>query len=86
LWKILAKMLGGLLSQRALQDFAQDILFARVQFATLRSQIEDVNRFLALRIDQGDFDVAIESRERRSHVVQQAGAILRNHFEQRAVG
>src|SRR5712692_10168172 len=56
------------------------------ELGALRGEIEDVNRFLSLGVNQGDFDVAAERGESRTNLVKQAGAILRNDFEQRAVG
>src|SRR5713101_7387672 len=56
------------------------------ELGALRGEIEDVNRFLSLGINQGDFDIAAERGESRTNLVKQAGAILRNDFEQRAVG
>src|ERR1700719_1613353 len=73
------------LTEGALQYFAEHFLLLRLQFFPARSQIKNVNRFLAFRIDQRYLNVAVEPRQRRSHVVEQSRAILRHNFEQRAV-
>ena len=48
-------------------------------------EIEDVDRFLPFRIDQRDFDITSETRERRTDIVEQSRPVLRDYFQQRAV-
>src|SRR5262249_55438039 len=60
--KRLERKTKGRLLERALQNFAQDTLLARIQLLSLGCEIENVYGLLALSIDQGDFDVAIETR------------------------
>src|SRR5262245_56610176 len=76
---------GRTLSERALQNFAQDILFARIELVALRREVEDVDGLLAFGIDEHDLDIAVKPRQSRAHVVEKPGAILFDNFEQRAV-
>src|SRR5262245_27534415 len=73
------------LPERALQNLAQDILFARIELVALRREVEDVDGLLAFSIDERNLDIAVKPRQSRAHVVEKAGAILRDNFEQRAV-
>src|SRR5262249_25277929 len=73
------------LSQSALQHFAEQILLLGGEFLALRSQIENIDGFLALGINQCDFNIAGKSRQSGAHVVKKTGAILNDHFEQSAV-
>src|SRR5208337_1197058 len=61
------------------------LLIPRELYAAGR-QIENVMRHGALSVDKCDFDTAIFRGKSCADGVQQAGAILSNHFEQRAGG
>src|SRR5579863_8335155 len=71
--------------QSALENFAEEFLFLGGEFFALRGEIENVDGFLALGVDERDFDVTAETRERRTHFIKQTGMILRGDFEQGAV-
>src|SRR5258705_1017048 len=74
------------LTEGSLQYFPQDFLLLQFQLSSLRSQIKNVDGLLSFGVDKSDFNVAIKTRQRRSHVVKQASAVLGDDFEQRALG
>jgi hypothetical protein len=49
------------------------------------SKVEDVDRSVALGVNQRDVDIAFELGENRADAVQKSGLVLRDDFDQRAV-
>jgi len=56
-----------------------------VSFPALRRQVKHIDGFLPFRVDQRDFDVVSQARQRRADLIEQSRMILCNDFEQRAV-
>src|SRR4029077_7777436 len=73
------------LAESPLQYFSQNFLLLQFQFFSLRSQIKNVDSLLSFGVDESHLNVAIKTRQRRSHVVKQASAVLGNDFKQRAL-
>ena len=57
----------------------------RGELLALPGKVEDIDGLVAFRVDQRDFDVTSQVRQRGADLVEQSGMILRNNFEQRAV-
>lgn len=74
------------LGQGALQDFAQQFVFLLTEFFAAFRQIEDVNSFLTLSVDQGYVNIAAEAGEGGANIVKKAGAVLHHDFKERAMG
>ena len=45
--------------------------------------VKTIDGGLALSVNQGDFDVALQRGERERNLPQQSGKILRHHLQQR---
>ena len=52
------------LYQSSLEHFAEEFLFLRGELFALRRQVEDIDSFVAFRIDQRDLDVASQPCQR----------------------
>src|SRR5260370_9518421 len=73
------------LNQVFLKFFAQELLLLRIELLALRSNVENIDGLLALRVHQRDFDVASQTRQLRSDLVEHSRSCRRTAFEHRRI-
>ena len=59
------------------------LFLVRGQFLAVHGDVEDVDGFVSLGVDQHDVDGAAGFRDAAGEVVEQAGAVLGDDFDQR---
>jgi hypothetical protein len=59
-----SRLLEKNLNQGSLQHFSEEFLLLRGELFALRGEVEHVDSFVTFRVDQRDFDVASEARQR----------------------
>src|SRR5262249_34681559 len=69
-----------------LQDGANQTLLLRRELLSLRGQIEHVDCLLPFGIDERYFYIAIQAGKCGTDLVQQTGMILRDDFDEGALG
>jgi len=58
------------LNQGSLKHFAEELLLLGGEFLALRGKVEHIDGLVAFRVDQCDFDVAPQARQRRTDLVE----------------
>src|SRR5213080_1523092 len=74
------------LCKLAQKGTADCFLLARIELPALRRDVEHIDHFHAFCVDERHLDIAPELGECGTHVIEQAGTILGDEFEERAVG